>query len=168
MKFEEMINTVQLGDCYELIKNIPDKSIDLIVIDPPYSFCTGGKHTGLFKSRDTRYHDQIEEHNLDKNIDLSILNELDRIMKKTNIYILLQTVGRKTLDIYMIHYFLLSYIPLIGNFITNSNNVVLELSIVTFLSIIVIICSLLISDILRMSKNLSALLFGVKNPAQHE
>ena len=28
-KFEDMINTIQLGDCYELIKNIPDNSIDL-------------------------------------------------------------------------------------------------------------------------------------------
>ena len=33
MKFEEMINTIQLGDCYKLIKEIPDKSIDLVIID---------------------------------------------------------------------------------------------------------------------------------------
>ena len=47
MKFEEMINTIQLGDCYELIKNIPDKSIDLLLTDPPYNL-------GLFmKSRGT-------------------------------------------------------------------------------------------------------------------
>ena len=32
MKFEEIINTIQLGDCYELIKDIPDKSIDLVYI----------------------------------------------------------------------------------------------------------------------------------------
>ena len=29
-------NNIYLGDSYELIKEIPDKSIDLIVIDPPY------------------------------------------------------------------------------------------------------------------------------------
>ena len=29
-------NQIYLADCYELIKQIPDKSIDLIVIDPPY------------------------------------------------------------------------------------------------------------------------------------
>lgn len=40
--FEEMINTIQLGDCYELIKKIPDKSIDLIVTDPPYELETEG------------------------------------------------------------------------------------------------------------------------------
>lgn len=42
MKFEDMINTIQLGDCYEMIKQIPDNSIDLVVIDPPYQFCAGG------------------------------------------------------------------------------------------------------------------------------
>ena len=42
MKFEDMINTIQLGDCYELIKNIPDKSIDLIYVDIPYLIGTGG------------------------------------------------------------------------------------------------------------------------------
>lgn len=87
MKFENMINQIILGDSYELIKQIPDKSIDLVIIDPPYSFCTGGKHTGLFKERPTRYYDEIEEKRLDKNIDLLILDELDRVMKKINIYI---------------------------------------------------------------------------------
>lgn len=42
MKFEDMINNVILGDCYEVIKNIPDKSIDLIVTDPPYKINTIG------------------------------------------------------------------------------------------------------------------------------
>ena len=31
-----MINLIQ-GDCLELMKDIPDKSIDMIIIDPPYS-----------------------------------------------------------------------------------------------------------------------------------
>ena len=30
------INKIHLGDSYELIKQIPDKSIDLVIIDPPY------------------------------------------------------------------------------------------------------------------------------------
>ena len=42
MKFEDMINTIQLGDCYELIKNIPDKSIDLVYVDVPYLMVSGG------------------------------------------------------------------------------------------------------------------------------
>ena len=52
MKIEDMMNTIQLGDCYELIKNIPDKSIDLVYIDPPYEYTTGGcgkNQTGEYK-----------------------------------------------------------------------------------------------------------------------
>jgi DNA modification methylase len=45
MNFEEMINTIQLGDCYELIKNIPDKSIDLVYTDVPYLYVQGGGET---------------------------------------------------------------------------------------------------------------------------
>ena len=30
------LNKIHRGDCFELIKLIPDKSVDLIVIDPPY------------------------------------------------------------------------------------------------------------------------------------
>lgn len=40
MKYEDMLNTITLGDSYELIKNIPDNSIDLIVTDPPYEYTT--------------------------------------------------------------------------------------------------------------------------------
>lgn len=36
MKFEDMINNVILGDCYEMIKDIPDKSIDLVYVDIPF------------------------------------------------------------------------------------------------------------------------------------
>lgn len=89
MEFEDMINTIQLGNCYELIKDIPDKSIDLIITDPPYEWQKGGEMTGLFRkgvsSRNFMY--QIEKSNLDKGIDYSILDEYVRVMKKINIYI---------------------------------------------------------------------------------
>lgn len=42
MKFEDMLNTVTLGNSYEIIKDIPGNSIDLIVTDPPYEYTTGG------------------------------------------------------------------------------------------------------------------------------
>lgn len=37
-----MINTVLQGDCLELMKDIPDKSIDLVVTDCPYKIVSGG------------------------------------------------------------------------------------------------------------------------------
>ena len=36
MKFEEMINQIITGDCLEVMKDIPDKAIDLVLTDPPY------------------------------------------------------------------------------------------------------------------------------------
>ena len=36
-------NNIYLGDCYELIKLVPDKSVDLVITDPPYEFVMGGK-----------------------------------------------------------------------------------------------------------------------------
>jgi len=93
MKFEDMINTIQLGDCYELIKNIPDKSIDLVYIDPPYDFMT--KHqsnnysgAGAFGKLGRTYHSELENSSIIKGIDVKkILDELCRIMKKVYIYI---------------------------------------------------------------------------------
>lgn len=105
MKFEEMINNITLGDSYELIKEIPDKSVDLIVTDPPYEYTTGGG-AGCFGTKNRSYHkeyykvasntnnlnerkikNRTEIKHISSGIDYEILNELDRIMKKINIYI---------------------------------------------------------------------------------
>lgn len=39
------------GDCMELLKNIPDKSIDLVVTDPPYNF--GNKGGGFYSKNNS-------------------------------------------------------------------------------------------------------------------
>lgn len=55
MKLNDIV--LQQGDCLELMKKIPDGSIDLIVTDPPYKLVSGGcvgkrsmANTGIFKS----------------------------------------------------------------------------------------------------------------------
>ena len=83
MKFEDMINAIQLGDCYELIKNIPDKSIDLIYIDIPYLMAEGGHGKSAISQRMKNKRTQIR--NIINGIDYSIFDELCRTMK--NIYI---------------------------------------------------------------------------------
>lgn len=85
MKFEEMINTIQLGDCYELIKDIPDKSIDLVYIDIPYEYESGGKGGNVDYITSIEYHTKIDKFSY--GIDYSILDELCRVMKKIYIYI---------------------------------------------------------------------------------
>lgn len=54
MKFEDMINTIQLGDCYKIIKDIPDKSIDCIYVDVPYLYTLGGSGTSELSIRTTK------------------------------------------------------------------------------------------------------------------
>lgn len=82
-------NNIYLGDSYELIKDIPDKSVDLIVTDPPYeiSGLHSGQH-GIFKKRGGhRYEQELLDSNLHKGIDLKILDDFVRVMKKINIYL---------------------------------------------------------------------------------
>lgn len=85
---KENINNIVCGDSYKLIKKIPDKSIDLIIIDPPYFIenTQGGTRTNLAKSI-RKMNTQIEEKNLTVGINSSILNELVRVLKNINIYI---------------------------------------------------------------------------------
>jgi len=95
---------IYLGDAYELIKEVPDKSVDLIITDPPYSITAGGSG-GCFGSKHRTYIKEYknlgEESHAEKGLivsktgdnctcvgfDLSILEEFERVQKKTNIYI---------------------------------------------------------------------------------
>lgn len=52
-------NNLYCGDAYELIKNIPDKSIDLVIIDPPYEFCMGGKGNSEISNRKAKNKEEI-------------------------------------------------------------------------------------------------------------
>lgn len=70
-------------DCLEGMKNIPDKSVDLIVTDPPYELETRG--AGFHNKRD--YYDEIADKGLSKGITEAFLIEMERVMKATNIYL---------------------------------------------------------------------------------
>ena len=97
---DNIINTIQLGDCYELIKKIPDNSIDLIIIDPPYEFSTlGGQGIGSVR----KVFDEIENQKLNVGIDEKLFEELKRVMREFNIYIWCN----KTMIPKLIEYFVL-------------------------------------------------------------
>ena len=74
------------GDCLELMKDIPDKSIDLIVTDPPYKIIGNGFKSvaGGFKNRDI-FKNDIK--NIKDSFDFKILDEVERVLKKWNCYI---------------------------------------------------------------------------------
>ena len=73
------------GDCLELMKNIPDGSVDLVLTDPPYVIETKGGgicgKDGLVK--------QFKENHLDEmknGFDTQVLDEICRVLKKINVY----------------------------------------------------------------------------------
>ena len=81
-------NNIYNEDCYKAIKEIPDNSIDLIITDPPYLIenTNGGKTNELGKSIQNM-NNQLKNGFLTNSIDISILDEWVRVMKKINIYI---------------------------------------------------------------------------------
>lgn len=82
------IDYIEQGDSLEFIKQIPDKSIDLIVTDPPYlikNTKAGGK-SALAKSIQGM-NDEIKQNELTEGFDPLILSEMIRVLKKINIYI---------------------------------------------------------------------------------
>ena len=86
------INKIHLGDAYELIKQVPDKSVDLIVTDPPYEIKgLSEKPHGLSKWKPGSIKHEKEmfemKENLVEGVDLAILDEFVRVMKKINIYL---------------------------------------------------------------------------------
>ena len=74
----------------------------------------------------------------------------------------LQFIGKRTLDIYILHYFFLPHIPEVGNMLLAGNKVILELTIGLTISLVVISLCLAISSVLRTSPMLAKWLFGVK------
>lgn len=83
------LNYIQCGDCLELIKNIPDNSIDLIITDPPYEKKDSGRYQGggAFGTNNREYHTKLDNQKLLNGINEQILDELVRVLKKGNIYI---------------------------------------------------------------------------------
>lgn len=67
----------------EILKDIPDKSIDLVVTDPPYEIETSG--AGIYKQEDKQYVKELV--GMKDGFSEEILDELCRVLKKINIYL---------------------------------------------------------------------------------
>lgn len=86
-------NQIYLGDSYELIKQVEDKSVDLIVVDPPYQI--GGKpkteeqlkNSNIITKSINKLNNELMDNNITQGIKTEILDEFMRIMKLPNIYI---------------------------------------------------------------------------------
>ena len=77
------------GDCLEVMKDIPDKTIDLIVTDPPYnvSATNDGGTINKVKKLNKSLKDLVEA-NITNGYDIETLGEeFMRVMKEPNIYL---------------------------------------------------------------------------------
>lgn len=79
------LNKIYNADCLELMKEITDKSIDLILTDPPYILTNGGNGKSCLKSIQKISNGLI---NIENGFDIEItLIEFKRICKKFNAFI---------------------------------------------------------------------------------
>lgn len=71
-------------------------------------------------------------------------------------------IGNNTLAIYLLHYFLLPHLPMVGNFLKVYPNIILELLVGGGISLIVIMISVVLSKIIRLSSVMGRVLLGDK------
>ena len=74
----------------------------------------------------------------------------------------LRFIGQRTLDIYMIHYFLLPNLSTLSKWLSPDNQIIIQLLIASVITAAIVSMCLLISAVLRKSSVLESWLFGVK------
>ena len=74
------LNNVYNEDCYKAIKDIPDKSIDMCYIDPPYSYEKGFGNRLLEQGKITN---ETKEHiaRMSCGIKESLLDDIIRVLR---------------------------------------------------------------------------------------
>lgn len=82
---ERFLNQVTCGDCYELIKELPDKSVNCVYTDIPYLYVDGGPGNSEMRERIARKKEELKD--ISNGIDYAILDEFKRVLKKVNIFI---------------------------------------------------------------------------------
>jgi site-specific DNA-methyltransferase (adenine-specific) len=83
---EQYINKIIHADCIDILKQLPDKCIDLVLTDPPYLYknLKGGSDS-LLSKRITKAFVDLE--NISSGISLDFCKEIIRLQNKINTYI---------------------------------------------------------------------------------
>lgn len=73
------------GDCLELMKNIPDKSVDMVLTDPPYEFKQERMGGGRSELSNRTFKKELSSPLLNQKFDEKVLmQEIERVCKKVN------------------------------------------------------------------------------------
>ena len=86
----------------------------------------------------------------------------DCFNKETTFNKTLLLVGRRTLDIYLLHYFFIPNLSFLKEILAPSNMMLVQFTLASIISIIIIFVCLLLSNTIRISDTLGAYLLGAK------
>lgn len=83
------VDYIKQGDCLELMKEIPDRSVDLIVTDPPFLHVKGGMKSKKFNTGTWKADSYVNAKMADfgKKEIFAFLDQASKKMQKTNMYI---------------------------------------------------------------------------------
>lgn len=72
---------IKQGDCLELMKELPENTIDIVLTSPPYNT---GRNSGSMDNHEKRYDIYLENRDTQEYINwtLDLFNEFDRLLKK--------------------------------------------------------------------------------------
>lgn len=85
MKYE--LDNIYCADCYEAINDIPDRSVDLIVMDPPYQITNTQTRGKSDFSKSMQYMlDELEDGRFTESVRGVLFPQLVRVMKAINLY----------------------------------------------------------------------------------
>lgn len=75
-------------DCLKILKQLPDKSVDLVVTDPPYDVDVNHDGGKLYADKKlAKSNEELVNLNIDNGYDIETIgNELVRVMKRVNVY----------------------------------------------------------------------------------
>lgn len=85
LKIEDIENSIINDDCLNVLRELPDKCVDLIVTDIPYDISVSHSAGAFGVKKRMHYKNELET--ISNGISNEILTELCRVMKKINIYI---------------------------------------------------------------------------------
>lgn len=89
----------------------------------------------------------------------------DYFERRSGVPAILSVIGRRTLDIYMLHYFFLPKMPYMAQYIGAPSMIIVQLAVSGALAIMIVAICMVISNLLRSSHFLAVWLFGIRPSA---
>ena len=84
MEINDLIGKITCADCFDILKQLPDKCIDLVLTDPPYIIDNHGGTKSPLAKRCAKVRDEIDDLTKDFNFN-QVADELLRVCRHVNI-----------------------------------------------------------------------------------